>query len=140
MFLVMLRRTIDSRINSLFVPVVLCELIFALVSRKISSSLAREFFSVSAWTIPNVILLLCILFNEGRNTLINKIFTNKLIVYIGNISFEFFMLHTLALNATGRILRKVFHGEFTFSSYVVALCVTIIAAHVCHKVKGVIQS
>ena len=121
------------KVNLLFVSVVIYEIIFSLISRNVKANFFWELFSVSMWTLPNVILICCILFNEKRESLINKIFTNKFAVYIGNISFEFFMLHTLALQVSGIIFRKLFNESYTFAIYAAALGITIIAAHICHE-------
>ena len=127
---------IDERINYLFVPVVIYEIFFVVISRTMNTNFPREFFSVSAWTIPNIILLACILLNEGRDNFINKIFTNKFIVYIGNISFEFFILHTLVLRVTGWLFKKMFVESHTFSVYAAALILTIITAHISHQIQA----
>ena len=128
---------IKVNINFLFVLMIIYEIIFILISRNLKANFFRELFSVSMWTLPNVILIFCIVFNEGQGSLINKIFTNRAAVYIGNISFEFFMLHTLALNVTGKVFRRLFHDSYTFLIYIAALCVTIIAAHICHKIISI---
>ncbi len=126
---------VDERINYLFVPVVIYEIFSVVIAGTMNTNFSREFFSVSAWTIPNIILLTCILLNEGRDSLINKIFANKFVVYIGNISFEFFILHTLVLRVTGKLAEICLNENYTFSVYAVALCVTIIVAHVFHKIN-----
>lgn len=108
--------------NKCFLPSVIAEIVLLIVSRKTGG----EFFSACAWTILNLIIMACILENENASSFISKIFTNKLAVYIGNISLEFFMLHTLVLSVTGRI--------FSRFVYISALILTVLSAGICSKI------
>ena len=135
-FLFMRQNRLKSqhRINLMFMSAAMIEIIFVILRRNMTGNFISELFSVSAWTIPNVIIILCVLFNEGRNSFINKIFTNRLAVYIGNISFEFFMIHTLTLNITEKLFRKFLGMDASLTVYACALILTVLFAHVCNKI------
>lgn len=121
--------------NSLFVSALAYEIILIIIRRRlVDGNFISELFSVGAWTIPNMIIIFCVLLNEGKDSFINKIFSDRFAVYIGNISFEFFMLHGLALSITGKIFHKFLGIDPSLIVYVCALILTVLFAHVCNKI------
>lgn len=55
------------------------------------------------------------------------------LLYIGNVSFEFFMLHVLVLDFTRRLLHKAGIDE-ELIVYVCVLILSVLFAHVCNKI------
>ena len=53
------------------------------------------FYCTAAWSIPNVLLFLSLISSKKHNYLKEKILNTKLLVFIGNISFEIFLIHQL---------------------------------------------
>ena len=121
-------------ISFMFLSASMIEIILVILRRNLTGNFIGELFSVSAWTILNVIIIFCVLFNEGRDSFINKIFTNKPAVYIGNVSFEFFMIHGLVKDLTGRIFHKLFGMNESVIVYACAMILTILFAHICNKI------
>lgn len=56
-----------------------------------------EFFSASIWCLPVALLLGFLYIGDDDSKIINAIFKNKIIVGLGNISFEFFLIHQLVI-------------------------------------------
>ena len=59
------------------------------------------FYRSFQWIIPNLVLITVYALEAGR---ISKIFSNKILVYLGNISFQCYLIHDIIL----RIIRKIF--------------------------------
>lgn len=56
-----------------------------------------EWFSVFLWTIPVAVLLYGAASFDCKEKIISVIFNNKMIVYLGKISFNFFLIHQLCI-------------------------------------------
>lgn len=69
-------------------------IIFTLGVSTISNS---EFFSTVAWSIPSINILVISLYCRDTNTLLTKVFNSRFLIYIGNISFELFLIHHLII-------------------------------------------
>lgn len=95
----------------------------------ISMNSVSEFFSSSVWCVPTFILIYLLVVSEGRSSLINFIFGNKMAVLIGNISFELFLIHQLVIKYLDKIYSRLGISG-TFLNYVVALILSIIIAYV----------
>lgn len=68
-FLLFRHDKINNRTNYIFLPALILEFALLILSRKHDS----EFFSACAWTIPNMIIMICALLNENTNSIIKVI-------------------------------------------------------------------
>lgn len=66
-----------------------------------------EFFSTSVWFIPSLIMLFAIVNGDKSSKLIDSVFSNKVITFIGNISFEMFLIHQLVIRYLTIISNKI---------------------------------
>ena len=66
-----------------------------------------EYFSTSLWFIPSSMMVTAIAFGNRKSKLIDTVFSNKVIQYMGNISFEFFLIHQLAINYLSIISKRI---------------------------------
>lgn len=91
-----------------------------------------ELFSVFAWTIPSVFLVLALACQENRNEA-GFIFENRFFLFIGDISFELFLIHQLA----SRYAHVLFHKFPTLINesflLVLALVLSILGAWKIHR-------
>lgn len=63
-----------------------------------------EFFSVLAWIIPASLII----FFATSNTVLSKyIFSNRVVLFFGKISFEFFLWHQICIRYVSLIFRKL---------------------------------
>lgn len=65
------------------------------------------FYCTAAWSIPNVLLFLSLTANKRHNYLKEKTFNTKLLVFIGNISFEIFLIHQLVFRYMAYIFKTM---------------------------------
>lgn len=52
-------------------------------------------YTIIRWIIPNFLLIISFIFNKGY---LSKLFKNKYLLLLGNISFEFFIIHQTIIN------------------------------------------
>ncbi len=65
------------------------------------------FYCTAAWSIPNVLLFLSLISSKKHNYLKEKILNTKLLVFIGNISFEIFLIHQLVFRYMAYIFKTI---------------------------------
>lgn len=113
----------------IFIALLLCTGILIL-----SMSQNSEIYAVACWTIPVCILVACIALGSLRKSfLVRSLFENKVIVWIGNISFELFLTHHLIIRYTRLLFSKANLGD-SFLLYVVAIVLSFVVSVVLHAV------
>lgn len=86
-----------------------------------------------AWCVPVALLIAGLDACKDCRTLINNIFGNKFIVFIGDISFEFFLFHQLIINYFNKINSFIKIGN---TIYAIALTLAIIVAYRIHYTEA----
>lgn len=90
-------------------------------------------YSIFYW-IPLSILLLSFVYSEQilEGGFISKLFSNKLFLYLGNISFSIFIIHQLVIRAL-YLLSGYFNIQIqNFMGLIIAFLLTIIASVFCY--------
>lgn len=122
---------------------VVCLLFTAVASSVVLLSLSlnsqSEFYSVCAWTLPCTMLLLSVaLAEEWLLTVFRCVFENFFIVFVGNISFEFFLLHQLIIRYGSVLANKIgFESDILFGCVLLltSIFVSCVVRYVLRKVK-----
>lgn len=83
-----------------------------------------------AWALPVMLLISGLDVCGNRSTIVNNIFSNKFIVFIGEISFEFFLIHQLIIRYLSFINKYI---QFENYIYLIAFCITVCMAYYIHK-------
>lgn len=91
----------------------------------------NEIFSVAAWTIPCALLVPCLYASENAR---GNLFKNPVLVTIGNISMELFLVHQLLIRYASGLVRKL-GMEMNASRYVIVIIAALVLATVIHSVK-----
>lgn len=73
----------------------------------ISIDTQSEYFSVCFWTVPVILLLLSVAMGDKQSRLIIGVFQNKAAMFMGEISFEFFLIHQLVIRYVEKICTKL---------------------------------
>lgn len=88
-----------------------------------------EYFSVAVWFIPTIMMISAAALGDGASRIIDVIFSNKVIKYIGNISFEFFLIHQLVIRYLTSIFSKLLNYRGLFI-YIFSFFLSFICAEV----------
>ena len=100
-----LKTILDDSQKYIYIPVLLA-ITMCIVLTVLSMNFEGLFFTVSVWTIPVLTLTMSVALGASKAPMVRWVFENRIIVFMGNISFEFFLLHQLAI----RYCRKI--GEY----------------------------
>ena len=77
-----------------------------------------ELFSTALWTIPCGMIILSLAAGDKTSNIIKMLFENKLILFIGNISFEIFLIHQLVIRYltafTEKVLKPLVQVEYIY--------------------------
>ena len=90
------------------------------------SCFSNSIFFVVVWIIPSVVLL-AILKTGNHCKIVKILFENRIIVFVGNISFELFLIHQLVI----RYLVAIWHRiglKGIYIKYTVAILISVILA------------
>lgn len=128
-------RTHKNKISKISFPIFNVSVISMLIIFIISVDSNSEFFSTAFWFMPSAMMIMAVSSGEKRIELIDKVFSNKIIIFIGDISFEFFLFHQLVLRYLSYVI-----GHFPIYSLgqkilipILSFAVTIILSFVWHK-------
>lgn len=131
---------IEKRINrvkcraSLINIVTLVILGINVLAAVISLKGGHELFSAAAWTAPAMGLLLCMVLECPGNRVKKILFENRGIVFLGNISFELFLIHQLCIRYVLKISSMLGMEENRYM-YTAALGAAVAISAVCHNGK-----
>ncbi len=93
-----------------------------------------EFFSVVLWSIPSFLIII----GTVSNTIpASSFLENKTIVWLGNISFELFLIHQLAIRYSYIVLRKIGYSPNVityFMVFVLSVLFAVIWKNISNKV------
>ena len=103
---------------------VIAALVMGFINIYFSFGSKSEIFSVVVWSIPSCFLICGTILNTAVG---NFLFGNKIMVWLGNISFELFLIHQLVIRYTHLILRKFGYTPDIFA-YLTVLVLSIILA------------
>lgn len=90
----------------------------------------HNIFLSAVWTVPVSGLLYGILKLEHEG----HFFKNKILVWIGNISFEIFLVHQLIIRYCSKIIEKMLGRNANWPEYVGMIFLSILAAWILHKI------
>lgn len=85
-----------------------------------------KYFLVAKWVIPSLLILSGLINNDSKIT--ELVFSNRLIVFIGNISFEIFLIHQLVIRVYQNNLVQVFNNQIIVM--IVLLIITIVYVYI----------
>lgn len=93
-----------------------------------------EVYSVALWSLPCLIILRHLAAEPDR---ITSVFASWPMVWLGNISFELFLIHQLILRYAEVIGRKAFgHPALGVTSSLIAMAIAIVLAACVHEYRG----
>lgn len=95
---------------------------------------ADEMYLVAFWSIPSVMLIGLLYLGEGDSRIVNIIFKNPILVFIGNISFELFLIHQLVIRYVRGIYGKIVL-EKSFLLYALAIVIAVVVSW-CYKLSS----
>lgn len=111
----------NKNINAQFIAIVIILDTVLLYNSAFSNSM---YYCTAAWTLPNILLFLS-LESDSISSLKENIFKNKFLVFIGNISFEIFLIHLLVFNYVAFVFRKIgYQGSIWI--YILGCLITIV--------------
>lgn len=92
------------KINVLLASAVIANMLLLILSAQQQS----EFFSVCVWTLPCMMLLLALVMAEVHPSQgLCLVFENRVFVFMGDISYEFFLIHQLVIRYGQVIFRRI---------------------------------
>ncbi len=94
----------------------------------------HELFSAAAWTAPAMGLLLCMVLECPGNRVKKILFEDRGIVFLGNISFELFLIHQLCIRYVLKI-SSMLEMEDKRDIYIAALGAAVTMSAVYHNGK-----
>ena len=86
----------------------------------------------SFWWFPNAFLLTVWLLSEGRATPINHVLSLRIFQFIGDISFTFYLFHTIVIAIYSRAIIHTAIDIPLFPSSLLCLAITLAIAYVLH--------
>lgn len=89
-------------------------------------------FLVAIWSLPAYAIIIG-LFGMEKEQVSILLFQNKLVLYLGRISLELFLIHQLVIRYVETIAIKL--NLMSSFMYIVAFLITIIVATVLHELK-----
>lgn len=75
---------------------------------------------VAAWSLPSWAVIAALYLGEGKSKFLAAVMGNHVAVFLGNITFEFFLLHKLIIRYIRAGVRFLFHIELHFAIVAVA--------------------
>ena len=84
------------------------------------------------WSFMPIFIIYLAAIDNTRN-IVARIFSSRLMLWLGNISFEFFMVHLIIMRLLRHIIKT---GETLLTDYIffgIALCASIVAAWILHR-------
>lgn len=86
-----------------------------------------EYFLTAVWFIPAIMMISAAALGDRVSKIIDTVFSNKVILYIGKLSFELFLIHQLVIRYVSVIFNKLLNYNGLFI-YVSALLISILCA------------
>lgn len=86
----------------------------------------------SFWWFPNAFLLAVLLLSEGRSTPINHVLSLRIFRFIGDISFTFYLFHTIVIAVYKRVLTHTAIDIPLFPSSLICLALALAIACILH--------
>lgn len=93
----------------------------------------QRYSLVSFWWIPNFLILSIMLLSESHDTILNKLFRSKALQTLGNISFVFYLFHTIIITLYRFALEHFSIGLSQFISSLICLAITIVVVLFIHR-------
>lgn len=90
----------------------------------------NEYFSVALWYIPSALMIYLLATKERRLTIL---FENRFLVFIGNISFELFLVHQLVIRYYSVLYKKFLGSDIASWSYIIPLCISVLLAEIINR-------
>lgn len=121
----------ELKINYTFLEII--SLIIAAISMWLvcRGSIPSYLAMTAAWIIPISIILLTFVFEKG---IISKLLSSKVFIWLGNISLEAFLIHSLIIRYTARFTRNIGSNWAKYLVLIVMLGVTILLSYATNKV------
>ena len=95
----------------------------------------QEVYSVAAWTVPSILFLLGIML-MGNKVYGGVAFWNyPCMIWIGNISFELFLIHQLTIRYFEKMAMVVWQVQLPVAGYAVAIMVSIFLSAMVHRYR-----
>lgn len=131
-----LARKLASRLNAdrladavLAISLAVCTLLF------VRMDTGNDFFMTVGWSVPCICLLTALAAGAGRARLCRWLFANPAIVWIGDHSFEIFLIHKLAIDYCVRMWRVLGFPDQNWVS-LAALALSALAAYLWKKLAA----
>lgn len=67
--------------------------------------------------------------------MLRKFYFNKVMIFVGNISYEIFLIHQLVIRYCENLLKNMMHGEFRIWIYILAGGITLLSAYLYQAIE-----
>lgn len=105
---------------------------------ELSMNSSSRLFAVAVWTLPALVLIMSVAIGANKVLLVRWAFENRMIVFVGNISLEFFLLHQLSIRYCNKIASYI--GIEKSVLFGVGICLlSVAAAWICQKLFAAIK-
>lgn len=118
----------DKNILCLQVAAIILSIIFIYLFRYVNP----RWTLASFWWLPNAFLLTILLLSEGKSTPINHVLSLRIFRFIGNISFTFYLFHTIVIAIYRQVITRTAIDIPFFPSSLVCLTLTLAIAYILH--------
>lgn len=88
-------------------------------------------YMVVLWVIPSILLIILLYLGKDGSRMVNIVFKNSILVFIGNISFELFLIHQLVIRYMRSIYNRIGLGK-RLSLYILAIIISVVVSY-CYK-------
>lgn len=113
--------------------------VFTTLFSVLSINSNSKFFSVSIWYLPALMLIMAVALGNRTSKIIKVVFSNRVILYIGNLSFELFLFHQLIIRYLSFISSKFFHYNGAII-YILAFPFSLLSAELWKNVEKRIKT
>lgn len=90
----------------------------------------HEMFSTAVWSIPSAVLLYLL---AKKEQILTTVFEMRWLIFLGNISFELFLLHQLVIRYFSTAWHKCVGNDIPSLGYIIPLLISIVLATWVHK-------
>lgn len=94
----------------------------------LSLKIEKRFIYACFWWLPSLIIIYLLFINDRNGGLISKMLNNKVLVYMGSLSFVFYMLHIQILTINDYLMDNVISMNYYLNGIVV-LIITIVLSY-----------
>lgn len=102
-----------------------------------SLNIDSVYYMVAVWSIPALLLVAICALGNNKSKVIIFLFQNSIILFIGSISFELFLIHQLVIRYMQVLCGKL-EIEISILHYIIAIWIAVLAGFVWQKFSSIL--